>query len=88
MAAETKRVLAGLPNGLLKEVELMVPVESNSVIESVTAYVNERNKLIEMLKVGYEEMSQINLDYAELGLEQDIIDLVYYEANLKRAGML
>ena len=33
-------------------------------------------------------MSQINLDLAEMGLEQDIGDLVYYEASLKRRGML
>ena len=30
-------------------------------------------------------MSQINLDFAELGLEQDVVDLVYYEASLKKA---
>lgn len=88
MAAESKRVLASLSNGLLNEVNIMVPVEAESVIETMKAYINEKNKLIEKLKEGYEAMSQINLDFAELGLEQDILDLVYYEASLKRAGML
>lgn len=94
MAAETKRVLASLSKGLLNEVNLMVPVNckstADSVVETMKIYINERRKLeiIEKMKEGYEVMSQINLDFAELGLEQDVVDLVYYEASLKRRGML
>jgi len=94
IVAETRRVLASLSNSLLNQVNLMVPVDckskSDSVIETMKVIVNERRRLeiIEKLKEGYEEMSQINLDFAEMGLEQDITDLVCYEANLKRRGML
>jgi len=92
--AETRRVLASLSNSLLNQVNLMAPVECNSaadcVIETMKVIVSERKRLeiIEKLKEGYEEMSQINLDFAEMGLEQDIVDLVCYEASLKRRGML
>lgn len=92
--AETRRIIASLSNSLLEQVNLMVPAECKSkadcVIDTMRALVQERKKLeiIERLKEGYEEMSQINLDFAEMGLEQDIVDLVYYEASLKRRGML
>lgn len=31
---------------------------------------------------AYEEVSQINLTLAETGIEEDMIDLMYYEMNL------
>ncbi len=31
---------------------------------------------------AYEEVSQINLTLAEIGIEEDMIDLMYYEMNL------
>ncbi|HOK62942.1 MAG TPA: hypothetical protein PK083_01715 [Soehngenia sp.] len=31
---------------------------------------------------AYEEVSQINLTLAEIGIEEDMIDLMYYEINL------
>lgn len=45
-----------------------------------------RNKWIkdicDSLSIGYEEMSQINLNLAEMGLEEDINDLKKYESRL------
>lgn len=35
---------------------------------------------------GYEEMSQINLSLAEVGLEEDTLDLILYEARLTGRG--
>lgn len=41
-----------------------------------------RNDIYESLKNGYNEMSNINLDLAEVGLEYDMEDLYFYEASL------
>ena len=38
--------------------------------------------ICEKLSNGYEEMSQINLTLAEMGLEEDISDLCEYESRL------
>jgi CopG family transcriptional regulator/antitoxin EndoAI len=38
--------------------------------------------IYERLKYGYCEMSQINLTLAELGLEEDMLDLCEYESRL------
>ena len=42
----------------------------------------------EKLKKGYSEMSGVNLNLAEIGLEQDNLELARYEENLKRCRML
>lgn len=92
--AETRRITVSLPNSLLEQVDIMVPMEyknrSDFVIDAMKLFINEKKKIeiIEMLKQGYKEMSQINLNLAEMGLEQDIRDLALYEANLKRCEML
>lgn len=92
--AETRRITVSLPNSLLEQVDIMVPMEyknrSDFVIDAMKLFINEKKKIeiIEKLKQGYKEMSQINLNLAELGLEQDIRDLALYEANLKRCEML
>lgn len=86
--AETRRIMISLPNSLLEEVDVMVPVEyknrSDFVIEAMRLYINEKKRIevAEKMKEGYREMSQINLTLAEIGLEQDILDLVIYEARL------
>ncbi len=92
--AETRRITVSLPDSLLEQVDVMVPMEYNNrsdfVVEAMKAFINEKKKLeiIERLKEGYREMSQINLALAEMGLEQDIVDLAIYEASLKRIGLL
>lgn len=92
--AETSRITINLPNNLLDEVDVMVPMEykdmSDFVIEAMKLFINEKKKLdiIEKLKEGYKEMSQINLNLAEIGLEQDIIDLAMYEARLTGRGII
>lgn len=37
----------------------------------------------ETLKKGYTEMSEINLDLAEIGFEYDVLELLFYELSLK-----
>ncbi|MBU5427415.1 CopG family transcriptional regulator [Tissierella pigra] len=86
--AETRRIMISLPNSLLEEVDVMVPMEyknrSDFVIEAMRLFINEKKRIevAEKMKEGYKEMSQINLTLAEIGLEQDILDLVIYEARL------
>lgn len=41
-----------------------------------------RRDIYENLKNGYNEMSEINLDLAEIGLECDMEDLYFYETRL------
>lgn len=91
--AETRRIMVSLPNSLLEEVDVMVPMEyknrSDFVIEAMKLFIDEKKKvdIIERLKEGYREMSQINLTLAEMGLEQDILDLTIYEARLTGRGI-
>ncbi|MCK9443675.1 MAG: CopG family transcriptional regulator [Tissierellaceae bacterium] len=92
--AGTKKAVTRLSKGLINQMNLMVPMEyrgnADCMGETVRAYMKNKNRMefVKMLKEGYEEMSQINLDLAEIGLEQDICDLVVYEVRLKRRGML
>ena len=70
----------------MTEVNHMLPMikESNSdgIVESIVLYLKENRDIFESLKCGYCEMSQINLTLAELGLEEDMLDLNRYEAKL------
>lgn len=92
--AETSRITINLPNNLLDEVDVMVPMEykdmSDFVIEAMKLFINEKKKLdiIEKLKEGYKEMSQINLYLAESYVEQHSLDLSMYEARLTGRGMI
>jgi CopG family transcriptional regulator/antitoxin EndoAI len=92
--AETGRIIINLPKNLLDEVDVMVPMEykdrPDCIIEIMKLFINEKKKLdiIEKLKEGYKEMSQINLYLAETYVEQHSIDLVMYEARLIGRGMI
>lgn len=92
--AETRRITVSLPNSLLEQVDVMVPMQyknrSDFVIEAMRLFIDDKKRLdiIERLKEGYKEMSQINLNLAEMGLEQDIIDLAMYEARLTGRGII
>ena len=91
--AETRRLAVGLPSSILEEVNLMLPMElenkSDFMLEAMKLFINEKKKtsLAERLKEGYKEMSQINLALAEIGLEQDNLDLIIYEARLTGRGI-
>ena len=91
--AEISRVAVSLPNSILEEVNLMLPMELDNkaefMIEAMKLFINEKKKtsLTERLKEGYKEMSQINLALAEIGLEQDNLDLIIYEARLTGRGI-
>lgn len=86
--AETKRIMVSLPNSLLEEVDFIVSMENKNrsefVKEAMKLYLREKRKVqvYERLKVGYVEMSQINLALAEIGFEQDMMELNVYESRL------
>lgn len=86
--AETKRIMVSLPNSLVEEVDFIVAMEkknrSEFIKEAMKLYIREKRKVevYEQLKDGYVEMSKINLTLAEMGLEQDMVELNVYEAKL------
>lgn len=86
--AETKRIMISLPNSLLEEVDNIVSIESKNrsefIREAMKLYLRERKKIQikETMKNGYREMSQINLYFAEMGLEEDYNELLNYENRL------
>lgn len=86
--AETKRIMISLPNSLLEEIDGIISIEkknrSEFIREAMRLYIRERKKMEirEKLKSGYMEMSRINLNLAEVGLEEDVRELFNYEAKL------
>ena len=88
LMAETKRIMVSLPNSLLEEVDFIVSMEkknrSEFVKEAMKLYIREKRRMefVEKLKDGYVEMSNINLALAEVGLEQDVVELNVYETML------
>lgn len=86
--AETKRIMISLPNSLLEEVDDIVSMESKNrsefIREAMKLYLRERKKIQikEEMKSGYREMSQINLFLAEIGVEEDLNELINYENRL------
>lgn len=86
--AETKRIMVSLPDSLLQEVDFIVSMEkknrSEFIKEAMKLYIREKRRMeiCEELKNGYKEMSQINLTLAEMGIEQDMVELDNYEAKL------
>lgn len=86
--AESKKIMVSLPDSLLKEVDFIVSMEeknrSEFVKEAMKLYLREKRRMevSERLKDGYVEMSKINLALAEIGFEQDMMELNMYETNL------
>ena len=58
--------------------------DPNSMMECVKCYFKDKwvKDIQKNLENGYNEMSQINLTLAEIGLERDMIDLHRYEIRL------
>lgn len=72
----------------MTEVDQLLPVIINGktdlIKEAIILYFKAKwnREICEKLKLGYCEMSQINLTLSEIGLEQDMKDLGIYEARL------
>ncbi|WP_066496002.1 CopG family ribbon-helix-helix protein [Abyssisolibacter fermentans] len=86
--AQTKRIMISLPDSLLKEIDGIVYIEkknrSQFIREAMRLYIRERKKMQirESLKVGYEEMGELNSLISEIGLQNDTNELIKYEARL------
>ena len=86
--AETKKIMVSLPNNLVEEIDFIVSMEEKNrnefVKEAMKLYIREKKKVevSERLKDGYLEMSKINLNFAEMGLSQDMEELNIYEVRL------
>ena len=92
--AETSNLCFCILKNSSDQYKINLPMEykkmSNFVVDAMKLLAEENTKIeiIEKLKKGYSEMSQVNLRLAEIGLEQDNLELARYEENLKRCRML
>jgi len=70
------------------EFQQTIPMKYNETtdvaIDYLKLYFKQKwvEEICESLKNGYKEMSQINLNFAEMGLEEDVLDLCMYESKL------
>jgi len=89
---ENKKIVVSFPKQLLKEFDELLDCKSSQkrsqfIREAVILYIKERkkNNMRELMKKGYEEMSCINCEIAELGIVSDCADLEKYEAGLSES---
>ncbi len=86
--SQYKKIMVSIPDNLLEEIDNMVTVEktnrSELVREAMILYLRERRKisLREEMKLGYEEMAEINLKLAEVCLAADNEQQCKYEERL------
>ncbi|HHZ19066.1 MAG TPA: ribbon-helix-helix protein, CopG family [Firmicutes bacterium] len=83
-----RRVAVNLPENLLSRVDRIVRREKGSrsafIREAMLKLVaeRERERRVEQLRRGYQQMGPLNLALAEEGLCEDAKELVEYEAML------
>lgn len=86
--ADSKRIMISLPDSLLKEIDSIVCSEktnrSEFIRKAMNLYIREKSKIEtrEIMKKGYQEMANINLSLAELGLSLDVSSLEKYEVKM------
>ena len=87
---ETRNIGAIYPK-LLSEMEIKLPLKCEMapvlIKDTVKLIKESKRSLSEWMKDGYIEMSQINLELANYGVEQDLRDLILYEASLIGRGI-
>ncbi len=85
--ADSKKIMVHFPNSLLQEVDYIAKLEkkdrSEFISEAMKLYLRERKKMEtrELMKNGYKDMADINIVYAEIGIDVDY-SLEKYEAQL------
>lgn len=84
-----RRKLINLPEGLLEEFNKAHKSKSDKnkseiIRKTVVYYINKRKRkgLKELMKKGYQEMSNINCEISECGIAIDCLELAKYEAAL------
>ena len=86
--SHNKKILISLPDNLVSEIDVLATAGKTDrnalLLEAVKGYVARQKSAYtaEMLKKGYEEMADINVEIAELCLEQDNIQQQHYEEKL------
>ncbi len=86
--ADWKKIAVCMPDTLLKEIDDMVCNEcvnrSEFIRNAMRFYMGEIKKtaVIEKMKNGYLEMSEINITLAEIGLTADDETITGYETRL------
>lgn len=89
--AELKRIVVSLPDSLLRQVDVILSKEkknrSEFIQDAMRLYLRERERIRmrEQLKSGYLEMAEINLKIAEMGISEDLKDLMLYETSLSES---
>jgi len=85
---QLRKILITLPETLLREVDNLVLNQKTSrselVREAMRLYIRERKRieLRERMKKGYQEMAEINKDFADMCFEADSKILLSYEEKL------
>lgn len=86
--AESNKIIVDLPEGMLKEFDEILSKDNKNrsefIMEAIILYIEEKknHRLREKMKMGYKEMSKVNLEIAEFGFASDLDDLCEYEARL------
>lgn len=62
---------------------------SEFIRDIIILYIEEREKAkkIEQMKNGYTEMAAINLEFSEIGITDDVEELIQYEAKLSECDI-
>ena len=86
--AELKRIVVSLPDNLLERADHFIALEkknrSEFIRDAVKLYIGEMEKLRirEQLRIGYMQMAEVNIRFAEMGICEDYKDFVLYETRL------
>ena len=86
--AELKRIIVSLPDNLLERVDYFVALENKNrsefIRDAMKLYIKEMEKLRvrEQLRIGYMQMAEVNIKFAEMGICEDYKDFILYETRL------
>ncbi|GAA0121668.1 MAG: CopG family transcriptional regulator [Clostridium argentinense] len=86
--SDSKKLSVNLSKTLLGKVGKKINPDykknSEFIDETIILYIEEENSIdfIETMKQGYLSMSELNLEIAEFGFEQDVCDFIEYESRL------
>lgn len=93
--AVNKKIVVSLPETLLEEFDKTIDHRDNKnrskfIREAVILYIRERKRGImnELMKKGYQEMAELNVEMAECGIDCDYIELDKYEAVLAESDII
>ncbi len=87
--AELRKILISIPDNLLQEIDTVVERDktnrSQFVREAMKVYLRERRKteIRDRLKIGYQEMAEINIRLSEICFDADNDVQLRYEQRLR-----